>query len=93
MLENQHLFSEMYERVLLGKRSMAPFHLNCEVTKKQVCRCAFANLPLSELDKVLYRNTGPGNQQASKRQRLSQVLPEDVAYDMHLYFQGYPAGM
>lgn len=50
------MFGEMYERVLLGKRNMAPFHLDCHVTKKQVCRCAFANLPLSELDKVLNRN-------------------------------------
>ena len=64
MLENQHLFSSMYERVLLGKRNMAPFHLNCEVTKKQICRCAFANLPASELDKVLYRN-GPAPGQST----------------------------
>lgn len=34
MLENQHMFADMYERVLLGKRQMVPFHLNCEVTKK-----------------------------------------------------------
>ena len=79
----------MYERVLLGKRQMAPFHLNCAITNKQVCRCAFADLPQAELDRVLYRNGG----EAGKRQRRDEAatLPQDLAYDMHLYYQGYPS--
>ena len=94
MLENQHLFKDMYERILLGKRKMQPFHLNCEITKKQICRCAFANLPAAELDKVLYRN---GENKGDKRRKVEPVqvglLPEDIAYDMNLYFQGYPANL
>mmetsp|Transcript_40963 Transcript_40963/g.53663 ORF Transcript_40963/g.53663 Transcript_40963/m.53663 type:complete len:106 (+) Transcript_40963:2-319(+) len=58
MLENQHLFADMYERMLLGKRQLAPFHLNCDVTGKQVCRCAFANLAQTDLEKVLHRAGG-----------------------------------
>ena len=54
-LDFEHLFEEQYERVLLKKRMMKPFHLDCPVTKKQLCRCAFSDTPLEELDKKLHR--------------------------------------
>ena len=69
---------------------MKPFHLDCKVTNKQLCRCAYSNTPLEELEKTLHRG--------EKRQRLDKAveraaLPEDLAYDMHLYYEGYPEGM
>lgn len=81
----------MYERVLLGKRQMVPFHLNCSVTKKQICRCAFANLPQGELNKVLNRNQPHAQNKRQKTEaQEARTLPEDLAYDMHLYYMGYP---
>ena len=81
----------MTERVLLGKRAMAPFHLNCTITKKQVCRCALSNLPLQEIDRVLYRGGSGGLSGTKKPRPQPAVLPEDIAYDMKLYYEGYPA--
>lgn len=53
---------EHCERVLLGKRTMRPFHIECPKTQKRVCYC----------DKTPQAQT-------------SQAL----AYDMHLYYEGY----
>ena len=85
-MENELLFEDQYERILLAKHGMRPFHLDCPVTKKHICRCAHSNTPLEELDKVLHRG--------QKRQRTTPaVLPQALAYDMHLYYEGYPANM
>jgi hypothetical protein len=56
---------EHCERVLLGKRTMRPFHLECEKSKKRVCYCS--------------GDSGPTSQ--------------GLAYDMHLYYQGYDADL
>lgn len=38
---------EHCERVLLGKRTMRPFHLECEKSKKRVCYCSGDSGPTS----------------------------------------------
>lgn len=89
-LDFEHLFEDHYERVLLAKRTMKPFHLDCPVTRKQLCRCAHSKTPLEELEKTLHRGQKRPKQEKSA---MSTVLPEDLAYDMHLYYEGYPSSM
>ena len=72
-----------FERVLSAKRDLKAFHMECPVTKKLICRCKYSNTPLEQLERQLNRN------QDTKRQKTEHSLPFDIAYDMHLYYQGY----
>ena len=72
-----------FERVLLGKIDMRPFHMECPVTKKAICRCMHSKTPLEMLERELNRN------QIGKRFKTEQTMPYDIAFDMHLYYEGY----
>jgi hypothetical protein len=70
----------VFERVMLQKLNMKPFHIDCPVTKKAMCWCAHSKTPLEELERSFNRN------QNAKRMRQTAI---DIAFDMHLYYEGY----
>jgi hypothetical protein len=65
---------------MLQKLNMKPFHIDCPVTKKAMCWCAHSKTPLEELERSFNRN------QNAKRMRQTAI---DIAFDMHLYYEGY----
>jgi hypothetical protein len=66
--------------VMVQKMRMRPFHMDCPVTKKPICRCAHSKTPLEELERSFNRN------QDTKRMRQAAF---DIAFDMHLYYEGF----
>jgi len=79
-----------FERLLLQKQQLKPFHMDCPVTLKPICRCAHSKTPLEELERTLNRNTkrkcqglqtDPGTESAK--------AAFQIAFDMHLYYSGF----